>query len=203
MNSFVKFYLSEIQEATVSVPSVDSPKPKEDPGRQTKINRLKQLQKEFQAKKKRCRRLDEPARGNCLRSLQGSKNEIMRLHGELHGPATKAGATATGAKKAGEFTDKRDKLAGQARAAGDVAETIANGVRVFNQFYAGAAKACANQANKSDCMKGYKAQALQRGKTEIMRGIAACANTSNPQRCRERLNMQIKKYDEKIAKLRR
>ncbi len=192
-------YLFYIQEEPED-PPVNSPKPDDDPALTDKKERFKELRKQYRVKSKKCKAQEEPAKTNCLNGLMGLGAEIKSIAKEISPTAATVGA---GLGKAASFAKKHSDLAKYAAGAAAVSLAIAGSIKVYNRFFSQAAKACANKPDKTECMKDYKIQALQKAKSEVSRGKSKCAQTKNPEKCVTKMDRQIQKYNKKMLTLKR
>lgn len=174
----------------------------DDPRIKDKKEQLKTLNKQYSLKLSKCRQREEPGKTSCVNGLAGMKKKINQMNTDIHPKI--AGAIDTigqaGAKIAG-FSQKYSTLATYAAGAAGVALAVAAAIKIYNRFFSQAAKSCVDAKNKTECMKKFKIQALQRAKSEIARGKAKCNQTKDPKKCVEKMNKQLQNYDDKISSI--
>lgn len=202
----IEDYLFYIQEQGVTTIDTQAPTKsvEKSPVDQEKIKRFRNLKKELKVKRKGCKDQEEPAKTNCFQGLVGLKSELDRLSKDISPTAHAIGvAVGKGVKTTKDFVQKHSTLAKYAAGAAAISLSVAAAVKVYNRFFSNAAKACQDAPNKTECIKDYKIQALQRAKTEIAKGKGKCAQTKSPKKCVERMNKQVANYDKKILSLKR
>ena len=64
-----------------------------------------------------------------------------------------------------------------------------------------AAKACGGKsgAEKTICMKKYKGNALRSQIAATQKGMAQCAKSKNPEKCKASINNRVAKLKQKLA----
>jgi hypothetical protein len=75
--------------------------------------------------------------------------------------------------------------------------------KVYDRYFSAAAKACSNKkgAEKSMCIKKYKAEALRKREAQLRRSIVICGKVRNSKKCANRIQAKIKEIRNKIKKM--
>ena len=119
----------------------------------------------------------------------------------VRGAAAGAKAAGSGAVTAGKFTVKHKTNIGVAAL---VAATIYAGYKTFQRYFSQAARACAGKKGdeRAMCVKGFKAKAIQAQMATIRQGMSSCANSKNPEKCKQTINSKLVSLQAKLAKSR-
>lgn len=118
----------------------------------------------------------------------------------------KAGGARVGAAagQAGDAVKAGLKTKGGKAAALALAATaIYGGVKVYQRFMSQAAKSCAGQSGgaKTACMNKYKSNAIRGQISATQKGMTACNNAKDPQKCRAAIQSRVQKLQSKMARL--
>jgi len=75
------------------------------------------------------------------------------------------------------------------------------GYKTYKRFFSKAARACSQYsgAEKTACMEKYKVTAIKAQIADLKKAMAACKNSSNPQKCQGTIQAKIAKLQAKVS----
>jgi hypothetical protein len=75
--------------------------------------------------------------------------------------------------------------------------------KVYDRYFSAAAKACSKKkgAEKSMCIKKYKAEALRKREAQLRRSMVICGKVRNSKKCSNRIQAKIKEIRNKMRRM--
>jgi len=167
----------------------------------------------------RVQKLVGTAKGIAGTAVATGKKQAKQVGGAIaKGAKTAAGVAVKGAAAAAPLAAKvpgaavAGKALGVSTAVGGGAVAMSAlavaalltyaGVKAYKRFLSQAAKACKGKsgAEKTACMKAYKAKGIKAQIATIKSGMSKCAKTKNPEKCKKALATKIAGLQKKFAK---
>lgn len=133
------------------------------------------------------------------KAMASKSQKVGAAIGSAKSGVARAGQLAKkGAQAAGSAVMKNKKVAAATALA---AAAIYGGVKAYQRFFGAAAKACGGRsgAEKTACMAKARKSAISQQISATQRGMAACANAKNPDKCRAAISSRVSKLKGKLA----
>ena len=112
------------------------------------------------------------------------------------------GVKGTIPRAAADMKAGKKQMAKTAGAVALAAAAIYAGTKVYQRYMSQAGRACKGKggAERTACMKNFRAKAIQGQIAATQKGMSACANSKNPDKCRASIQKRVQSLQAKRAK---